>query len=656
MTSTDQVPSEVKELAGVLFDDVERIAECGLARMQEVLPSYAKVPAEKLVPVTLTIARHLLEAVRDQGADAIRAEDHFRLAGEVRLGQGIAADEMLQAWRILLEVLREEARPVAGRLGIGDGALLDFVEATLHWGDVGMRKSASAFREAEIRELERLADDQAALRRVATLVAGQAPQVEIFNGIAEECARLFGTPAIEMFRYDGDSIVVVASTGAVTATFPRGSRHRLGGENMATRILQTGTGARLDDYDAASGPIAESGRAIGLRSVLGHPIVVDGQLWGGLVLAITAEAPLPPETEARLGEFTALMATAIANTESRARAERLTNEQAALRRVATLVAETAPPSAVFDAVVAEMERLLRALAVTLIRYEPANEVTFLAHRGLGGQLIPPGTRASHADGQSATAIVRRTKRPARHVHADGAPGALAAIAIEMGFQSSVGVPLVVEGNLWGCILASWGNDVAPPIETEERMVRFSQLLATAIANAESRGRVDRLAVEQAALRRVATLVARECPPEEVFGKVAEEVGVLLAADVGGVWRYESDGQATFVATWGDLGPALTVDSRWKLDGDSVTALVYRTERSARFDAYDQATGAIGAEMRKRGVRSTVASPVFVSGRLWGVVGAASKTDPMPADAEMRIVKFAELVSTAISNIESRVKV
>jgi hypothetical protein len=70
------------------------------------------------------ITRHLLEAVGNQDADPVRAEDHFRQAGEVRLSQGIAADEMLQSWRILLEVLREEARAVARRLGIADDALL----------------------------------------------------------------------------------------------------------------------------------------------------------------------------------------------------------------------------------------------------------------------------------------------------------------------------------------------------------------------------------------------------------------------------------------------------------------------------------------------------------------------------------------------------
>jgi hypothetical protein len=95
--SADQVRSEVKQLAGALLDDLERIAARSVARMQEQLPSCAKVPAEKLIPVTLTNARNLLEAVRDPDANPIRDEDHFRVSGQTRVSQGIPADEMLQA-------------------------------------------------------------------------------------------------------------------------------------------------------------------------------------------------------------------------------------------------------------------------------------------------------------------------------------------------------------------------------------------------------------------------------------------------------------------------------------------------------------------------------------------------------------------------------
>jgi hypothetical protein len=202
--STDDVRGALGQLAGALLDDVERIAERSVARMRELLPSYATVPAEALLPVTLTNTRNLLEAVRDPDAESSGAEDHLRVSGETRIGQGITADEMLHAWRIGLEVVREEAHPIADRLGIADDALLEFVEATLRWGDAGMRKSAAAYRETEIRELERLVAEQAALRRVATLVAHDVASGDLFGAVARELGTLLGADYTDMIpRYGG---------------------------------------------------------------------------------------------------------------------------------------------------------------------------------------------------------------------------------------------------------------------------------------------------------------------------------------------------------------------------------------------------------------------------------------------------------------------
>ncbi|MGO9887750.1 MAG: hypothetical protein ACLP0L_07560 [Solirubrobacteraceae bacterium] len=122
--ATDDVRSAVQLLAGGLLGDVERIAGRSVARMQELLASYAKVPAEALLPVTLTNTRNLLEAVRDQDADPESADRHFRQSGATPLSQGITADEMLQAWRIGLEMVREEAHPVARRQQVADAVLL----------------------------------------------------------------------------------------------------------------------------------------------------------------------------------------------------------------------------------------------------------------------------------------------------------------------------------------------------------------------------------------------------------------------------------------------------------------------------------------------------------------------------------------------------
>jgi PAS domain S-box-containing protein len=320
-------------------------------------------------------------------------------------------------------------------------------------------------------EVARLADEQAALRRVATLVARDASQAELFGVIAKECARLFGTEDIGMVRYEGDHhLVVMASSGAFRVVLPTGSRQPLGGDNAASLVFRTGRPARIDDYAMASGAIADAIRPIGLRCAVGTPIMVEGRLWGAMVTGTSGEGSLPSETEARLGQFTDLMATAIANANARAEVERLAREQAALRRVATLVAEGAPPAAVFDAVATEIEGLLGADGATLCRYESDQEITIVAHRGLNAALLPPGTRTS-GEGENVTSLVRRSKQPARIENQDGA---------------SVAAPIVVDGRLWGVAIANWGGEEAPSADSEERMAQFAGLLDTAIANADSR--------------------------------------------------------------------------------------------------------------------------------------------------------------------------
>jgi signal transduction histidine kinase len=222
---------------------------------------------------------------------------------------------------------------------------------------------------------------------------------------------------------------------------------------------------------------------LGSVSTVSCPIVVEGRLWGAI--SVSATAPLPLDADERLEKFTELVATAVGNADARAEVERLAEEQAALRRVATLVAEGASPAAVFDAVAAEMERLLDADHVTLGRYEPGAEVTTVAHRGPAPQRVPPGTRASH-EGESVTAIVRRTERPARMESWEGAQGAIAERARSLGVRASVGAPIVVDRRVWGVIIASWRAEELPPADTEQRMAHFAELLETAIANADSR--------------------------------------------------------------------------------------------------------------------------------------------------------------------------
>jgi GAF domain-containing protein len=162
------------------------------------------------------------------------------------------------------------------------------------------------------------------------------------------------------------------------------------------------------------------------------------------------------------------------------------------------------------------------------------------------------------------------------------------------------------------------------------------------------------AADQAALRRVATLVARGVPSEEVFAAVTEEVGRLLPADFADLGRCEPDGTITFVAAWGKTDAVFPVGARLRLGGKNAATLVAQTGISARIESYADASGPIGAATRATGVRSAVGTPITVEGRLWGVMAAGcSLEEPMPADTEPRLAQFTDLLATAIANAESR---
>jgi PAS domain S-box-containing protein len=134
--------------------------------------------------------------------------------------------------------------------------------------------------------------------------------------------------------------------------------------------------------------------------------------------------------------------------------------------------------------------------------------------------------------------------------------------------------------------------------------------------------------EQAALRRVATLVAEGGDPAELVDAVAVEVGQLLDADATRLMRYQDDGTAAVVAGYGVADPALDVGAR--LTADRRQSLL------------------------ESGAGATVTAPIVVSGRTWGIIVAAFKhPDAVRPDIEARMARFTELVATAVANAQSR---
>ncbi|HET6187140.1 MAG TPA: GAF domain-containing protein, partial [Trebonia sp.] len=252
----------------------------------------------------------------------------------------------------------------------------------------------------------------------------------------------------------------------------------------------------------------------------------------------------------------------------------------------------------------------------------------------------------------------QTGRPARiDSYAESSSGTLGAGIREAGLRSAVGTPIIVEGRLWGLIPVGSQREQPLPADTEARLASFTELVATAIANAESHEALTRLAEEQAALRRVATLVARGAATDELVAAVTAEVGRLLGAHLAGMGRYDSDDTVTVLAAWaveGEEHPL--VPGPWPLQGGDLASTVFRTGQSVRIDDYHTIPGPIAAFVREElGVGASVASPIVVEGRLWGVLYLHAKQTrrPFPRDTESRLADFTELVATAVANTESR---
>ena len=296
----------------------------------------------------------------------------------------------------------------------------------------------------------------------------------------------------------------------------------------------------------------------------------------------------------------------------------------------------------------------------MIRYEPDGTTTLLAYEGSTGPDLRAGDRREGYPPAGLTATVLRTGQGARVEDYRDIPGG--EFYLRAGLRSGVATPIHVNGRLWGMIAVGSGEGPLPD-GAEQRMSEFTDLVATAVANAQNRATLEasrdelaRLLAEQAALRRVATLVARGIDPTEIFSAVAEEIRRLLDADNAGIGRFEPDGTSVVVvASVGEDPVTSPTGTRVELRDYLPPAVVWRTGRPARVDEdqWISVSDPIAFGLRKLGIRSVVASPINVEGRLWGVVTVLTTRGSFRPDTADRLADFTELVATAVGNAESR---
>ena len=526
--------------------------------------------------------------------------------------------------------------------------------------------------------LRQLADEQAALRRVATLVAGGARPAEVFGAVADELGHLIGAEATFISSVDlqappgadpsgerGETREDIPPSSGPMAGYsdqvPVGFRIEAATRDGHYGRPANGLPARINGERLAQGPFGAIVGRLGLRAAVATPIVVEGRYWG-VTVAATPREDFPAGTESRVADFMELAATAIANAQAEQKLRELADTQAALRRLATLVARGEPPEAVFAAATREALRYFGGGTARMIRYELDGTVTLLTNEGLTVPDTRVGDRWEGNPPAGLTATVRQTGQAARIDDIHDLPGGEP--YLREGLRSAAAMPIHVNGRLWGAIAV--GSMQAPlPPDTDQRMTEFTDLVGTAVANAQNRAALEasrdelaRLLEEQAALRRVATLVARGIDPGEVFSAVAEEVRRLLDADRAGIARFEHDGKSVVVL--GGSGEDEEVGqwpagTRVELPDYAALAVVWRTGRPAQVDedAWSSVSNPAADALRELGIRSVVASPIIVDGHLWGAVNAWTRREAFPAGTADRMADFTELVATAVGNAESR---
>ncbi len=519
------------------------------------------------------------------------------------------------------------------------------------------RRAEAALREAQAMletsrdELRDLAEEQAALRRLATLVARKDSTEAVFAAVVREVGEVLGVDAAHLGRYDADGTVVSIAQWGAYAGVPIGARFPLKGDSVSARVLRTGRPARMDGYPADAGAIATTVREIGIRFSIGVPISVDGRPWGVMIATTRSARPFPVETESRLQDFTELLATAISNASAHDRLSALAQEQAALRRIATLVARQTPQAEVFAAIAGQLGRLLGVDSIEMVHYEDDREAVVVGGWGALAPALADGTRMPLGSG-NVISLVFETGRTARLEHDGDSNGPGAARLTADGARATVGTPIFANGRLWGAVIAAGVRDNLLPPDLESRIGQFTELMATAIANAESRAEVARLAEEQSALRRVATLVAHGATATAVFDASTKEVAEILDASAVSLARFDDDA-LTVVAQHGD-SDWMRIGERFPTGTAEGTPTLLRTGSADGLDDFAAATGPLADIARRAGVRATIAAPIVVDSRTWGVLAAVwVHRAPPPEDTGERMAGFAELLDTAIANADSR---
>jgi GAF domain-containing protein len=494
-------------------------------------------------------------------------------------------------------------------------------------------------------EAARIANRQASLGRVATHVAGGGSEQDLVAVINQVIAEFAGVDVSLLLRFDADdTAVLLAASGLADDTAALSRRLALGDDLRAVR-----DGGRALRFGAHGWPLAGGlGGSAGdedLQWCVGVPIKLHGRMWGVSVLGSTRDEPFADDIEEGIAAFTHLVSTALANAQANDELRERAREQSELLRVAEIAAAGAQPTEVFHAVVQSASTVLNGLPTTLMRFVDDEVADVLAFSGVG---IPASGERLVIDPDSVTAQVQRTGRAARIDNYRETPGNRFANEIAR-IRGSVGVPVAVDGHLWGMLSASSWNEPLPA-DMERRLTPFAGTVAIAIAGAQARADLRTMADEQAALRRVAELIARGAKEHAIYDAVTSGAAEILN-ETTTLTRFDTPRSYVVV---GNSEDAAAIGSRVNLaaEDNDVVWRILRTRRAARVEKFPE-NAESAADYHLDGLMSSVGVPILVGDRLWGVLSASTTSRRLLTTAEPSLQQFGGLMAAAVANAEAR---
>ncbi len=377
----------------------------------------------------------------------------------------------------------------------------------------------SAETEAQLAEALREAVElHAATAAVLQLISEHPGDLHaVFDGIAQQAARLCGADNGAILQRDGDELVQVSTSAP-------GNASHIGDRFPISSTIDFSRPFTVDDLDTTLGRAVP----VPVRSLLSVPLFVDGAHYGQLNVSRTEVRPFEARHTPIMETFAAHAVVAVKTARNHTELREALDLQTATSEVLRLIsANPGDLRAVFQGIVTQAALLCDAHSGSIQRIV-GDELEFIAlSTELGQYLI--GSRLprvlANADGPTYFTDL--------HAELDG--------PILSPARSLLTVPLTTADTEFGRLTVS--RIVVRPFEERHGKIlqAFAEQAAVAISNAGLFNDLDEALELQTATSEVLALIsANPGDLDAVFAGIMERANALCAADASGVWRLDGD--------------------------------------------------------------------------------------------------------------------